>query len=222
MSATETQTSQDVDLGRLEDDAKARIAELEQQERRLALDALSDPELAAELASVQSERAAAEAQIRQAAMALEEIERREAQARADAEEAEREARLDRARKLEPRIEAAAKTFNERLVEGMVALREYHDLVVEQAGELGRPTGPAIGEHGLAFNSAVAFAMGQADIPRGLITLEALPRGRPQPLTRPQKGIKIQVAKAPAPRPVSPRELDDGGVEVVPGVVRRKL
>ncbi|HXW59240.1 MAG TPA: hypothetical protein VEJ23_07150 [Solirubrobacteraceae bacterium] len=173
--------TQSPDLERLERDARARIGELERQERRLSLDALADPAMAEELKDVQSQRAAALAAIRQAELARDEREHREVQAREEAERARLRAHFARARELQVEIDRVIKTVDKRLAEAMTALREYVALATTQQQELSaageRPprTPPWMG------NAVLAFAMQRADLPRGVIVLETT-RAAPGPLS----------------------------------------
>ncbi len=145
-------------------EAQARIAELEPRERELALDALGDPKLAEELRELQAQRAEAEGRIRQAILAREEIARREREAQDDAERAENEARAERARKLEPKILAAAEDFDKKLLDAMRAGAKVSELELERARELRRPTGPVVHRRRADFEAAISHAIQAAEMP----------------------------------------------------------
>ncbi len=84
--STATTVIQEPDrIDAFEADAQAKIAELEQQEARLSLDAINDPAMAQELADVRSERTSAESAVRQAALARKQLEQLEQQAADEAD-----------------------------------------------------------------------------------------------------------------------------------------
>jgi hypothetical protein len=178
--ATATHTPTQEALDELEREAQAKIRECEQEEQRLALDALSDPALAKELHSVQRKRADAEGEARQAQMAREEIARREAQAEAEADEAARDAALLEARELQVSRERAAAMVDKGaalLAEGLAVyaeVRERQTFALIRAGRNQLKAGES------AVQQAVVRALHDHDVPPGLIDWQGSHRLRARP------------------------------------------
>ena len=172
---TEDQT---VDLDRIEADATARLAELTEQRARLALDALVDADVQAELESVESEVSACEQAIQRVALARGEQGRREQAAAQAAEDERRQAALDRARGLQVERESAVRAIDSGLRKAATAWADYSRVCVDQQRELraaGRPDGgPAPSS---AIERALAKALEGAAAPPGMIDLPPL-SGRP--------------------------------------------
>jgi hypothetical protein len=179
---TATTTLDIAQLDRLASDAQGRLAELETDEARLSLDALTDEDAARELKNVQSERASALAAIRQAEMARAERDRREIEAAEAAEQERVAACIARARELQPQIEKSISVFDKKLLEAAKALADYCEMSTEQQQELSRAGERPPRMPQWAGNGAIAYALGLASVPRGIVGLEAIPT-RPQPLSQ---------------------------------------
>jgi hypothetical protein len=184
-----TATQSPPDLDKLEQDAHARIADCEQEEQRLALDALSDPTLAEELQGVQRKRADAEGQARQAQMARDEIGRREARAIEAAEQARRDEALADARVLEDERRAAAKAVDEAGAAYVKAIDAWADVRVRQEAALGRAHQRALKPTGDAVERALLRNMLDVGLPRGLLTIEGI-NTRPAPLAETDPGQPV--------------------------------
>jgi chromosome segregation ATPase len=166
-------------LDALESDARSRIGELEQEEGRLALDALSDDRLASELADVQSERRSAEDSLRQAALARAEIARRAQQAEdsAESDRVEREMAKARALALEYRecaakVDAATESYCAALAELATVYRDL-EMTTQRAGEKAlRPADSAI-------MASLVYYLRRAGVPGSFIQLGGIaPRAQP--------------------------------------------
>jgi len=154
-------------IDQLERDAREKIGGLEREEARLALDALNDDALGEELRDVQSQRASCEAQLRQAEMSRAEIARRQAEAAVDEEVKVRQGHLERARKVLPRLEAAAQAFDAKAAELMTALASYRTLDVALGGELAGAGVKYTKPYAEAPELALSVAMGRANMAGGM-------------------------------------------------------
>jgi hypothetical protein len=161
-----TTTTTDIDLDRLDSDAQAQIPELEQQEARLALDALTNPAMAEELKMVQSRRASALAQRRQVAMAREERDRQEVDAQRQAEAKVREkakAEADRCERelgtLAASVDAAASAYAAAVADyARVFAQREEALVAAGLREWGRGSQPGGLGAALRFHLHAAGAL----------------------------------------------------------------
>lgn len=165
---TAATTTDQVDLDQLEADAQARIAELDEQESRLALDALNDGALAQELRDVQSERAAAEGQLRQASKAREEVARREAQAAAEATEEARQKADREARRLQGPREQAAADWDAACAVLAEAGTRHARILIEQQQQLVKAGRKQLYPADSAYTAAMVCAMLAEDTPRGVL------------------------------------------------------
>jgi hypothetical protein len=179
MATTDTQTPALEQLDQLADDARARLEELDAEEARLSLDAHDDEGWEA-LRNVGVERASALSVIRRSELARSEAERREQQAIEDAERARCEKELARARKIDPRVRAAAEKIDSTAGEFAKALATYADLSGEQGSALQRAGERHLKPADSAFTAALVRAFFDADTPRGMIDLGGIPP-RPCPL-----------------------------------------
>lgn len=180
-TATHTTTP---DLQALARDAERRLVELREQRARLSLDALTDPEGAEgqELASVESETAAAERQLAHARLAGEERDRRESEAREHAEREQRQQGYERAQALQRDREAAAGKID-RGAKALAGALAVFDCVVREQDEAlkqaGRREGTRVRPD--AIESAVHAALQAAGVQRGALPLELRFHPRPQAL-----------------------------------------
>ena len=155
---TPTMTTPDIteiDLDAVEVDATDRREELREQQARLSLPALCDPEAASELANVQSELRAAELAIEQVAMAREERERREVEAAEQAEQAARDVAAREAEKRTKRLRALAKGLDETAQSYAAQLAEFHGVFEERKDFLVAARLREYGHGGSATGSLVA-------------------------------------------------------------------
>jgi hypothetical protein len=240
MSATDTPT---LDLDGLERDTNAKLAELRGRQQRLALPALTDPEAAAELATVQDEIGSAQRALEQVALARVQQRHLDEEALLDEAQARSDAHTARAVELQTVVEKSAAEFDKLLGQALAALKGHNDARFEQLQELSAAQGRVQKE---AFPNAVQGAVVYAMRAAGISTLERLggidlgpfPPKHPAPLAaRPALDL------SPVPRervPVRKREkareeaaaqafeaeqaaLGDGAVvEVAPGITQRKL
>jgi len=170
------------DLDALRREGHARLDELHARRRRLALDALKDPngEAAAEVARIESEIEAVGRGLRNIGLAEEEQERVESEAEREANEERRAKALREAADLQAQKREAAARVDEAALPFAQALTSFAkatadlNLALMRAGEntlVDLATGP---EH------ALRFAMREASTPLGMIefsgmTLRTQPR-----------------------------------------------
>lgn len=182
-SATATPTPTPVPdpsaIAAMETDARRRIGELEQEEARLALDALSDPQLAAELRDVQSERRAAEDTLRQAELARAEHERRAQQAAAEAEAARKGRELAQARKLAASYREDAAKVDEACAAYCRALKAFADDELDLQATLARGDESFRRPAGSAPTAALVYHMRAVGVPPSMIETQGInPRAMP--------------------------------------------
>ena len=153
------------------EDAERRLPELRLERQRLSLDAASDPQLAAELAEVESEVRNCELALERATLAAVERGRRDAESRDRAEAEAREAALQQARSLQSERERAARGIDSGARRLAAALADYDRICREQDVALAaadrRPSANAARMREMACQSAVAFALREASAPRVL-------------------------------------------------------
>ncbi len=181
-------TQEPVDLDALQTDAETRLAELLDQRQRLALDALTDAGVAAELRDVESEIAAAREALERVELARVENARREEEAQT-AEQAEyRRECLDRARELQAERERAARSVDSGFTKAAHALRDW-DRIATQQWQLLRSAGeehPAIAARPRSWvvEEALRHALIEAKLPHGIINFGAPARTqRPQSMSK---------------------------------------
>jgi hypothetical protein len=170
---TATATEQTVDLEALEEDAKRTLGELTEARARLALDALTDATVAAELEAVESEMRSCQDALERAQLAHGEQGRRAAAAAAEAAREARERAMERAQALQADRERAAVAVDEALGElarsvgAWLSTCDAQDVALEQSGR--RPVAVHARGRALALEAAFAFAM--RPMPRGILQLE---------------------------------------------------
>jgi hypothetical protein len=157
-----------VELDDLQRAAEQEIARLEIVEGEISFELLDDPSRRPELEAAQSQRAAALARVRQCELARSESDRRlhaEAQAEQQAKRAEA---LAAARKLAPRVLAAAEGVDEsaaRFAKSLATFSSLSAALDEQARAAGRRMPKAIPS---APQNALVQALVDAEVPRGLL------------------------------------------------------
>jgi len=168
-----TVTAAEPDLDALERDATARLGELHEQRSRLALDALIDSTVQAELESIESEIHACDAALERVQLARNERGRRDAAAAAQADRERREAALNRARARQSKVDALAAEWDslmERLAGITLELLRECDARDRDLGEAGRrPSASAPSMRATAL--AAAWVHHTRKVPRGVLQLE---------------------------------------------------
>jgi hypothetical protein len=175
------------DLDALESDAREQIESLNQQRQRIAPEALKDENVAAELRGLAGELAAAERTLDQVALARLENERRDQEAERDAEARRKAKALQRARELQNEREMAARRVDRGAKQLAVALHDLDAICESQRIDL-MEAGEARDSVRVlplpsSIESAIAFAMREANAPRGIINLPGAPVGREMPLAK---------------------------------------
>ena len=148
------------EFARIEQDAEARLVELDEQEKRMAPEALVDPRVAQELADVRSEKESAQRAIGQAR-----VDRRDERRQLEQAEAKRlQAAIERVAKVRSERDAAASKADAALAQAIKACvtfagkQEEVDLAEVDAGE--RQYGRGGSESGALVLAAVSFYMGE--------------------------------------------------------------
>jgi hypothetical protein len=163
----------DVDLETLEKDAKRTLGELTEARARLALDALTDATVAAELEDVESEIRSCEQVVERSRLAHGEKGRRAAAAAAEAAREARERAMTQARALQSDRERGAAAVDEALSElarqvaAWLGICDAQNRALEASGR--RPVAAHARGRALALDAAFAFAM--RVVPRGILQLE---------------------------------------------------
>jgi hypothetical protein len=127
-------TEHDVDLDALEREARAHVDELREDRARLALDALSDPDAAGELASCERRLADAEDALERVGLARLERGGRDVEACSQAERDRQTAALAAAGRLQGVRLKAAERVDRAAAEWVAAVVEYLSLSRQQVNE----------------------------------------------------------------------------------------
>src|ERR1019366_1133032 len=170
---TATATEQTVDLKALEEDAKRTLGELTEARARLALDALTDATVAAELEAVESEMRSCQDALERVGLAHGEQGRREAAAAAEAARAAREAAAARVAELTAELQTAGAEVDAAFATVAVAVGKWLGLA-EARDEESRAAGsrPGANAHALrAIQLDGAFRFGTRALPMGVLGLE---------------------------------------------------
>lgn len=172
-------TDQTVDLEALEEDAKRTLGELTEARARLALDALTDATVAAELEDVESEIRSCEQALERAQLAHTEKARRASEAAEKAAREAREAAAARVAELTAELQTAGAEVDAafavvcRTVEKWLALGEARDRESVAAGS--RPGANAHALRAIALDGA--FRFGIRALPMGVLGLEGFVQPR---------------------------------------------
>lgn len=197
-----------VDLGALAADATTRLAELEEQRLRLSPEALSDSEVAAELADIESAIVSCRQVLERVRLARVETERREHQAETDVRERARQECLAHARRLEGERRKAAAAVDKAAAVFATQLRAFDRITTEQEVQLRRA-----GERQAAdiarprswmFELALAHALRAAGLPRGALRVEALIGAEHVALSQIRPLAELD------PRPIEPEATGSNG------------
>jgi hypothetical protein len=163
-----------VDLDRLEEDATVRLGQLTEQRGRLALDALVDSAVHAELENVESEIRACQDALERMQLARAEQGGREVEAAAAADRHRREEALDRAAELQVARDAAARQVDVALSALSSQVAVWLKVVASQDRallEAGRPQSQGVRRgREIALEAAYCQAMGAL----GVLRLEGAP------------------------------------------------
>jgi hypothetical protein len=178
-TAPDTTTTEAIDLDALRASAEARLEQLREQAQRLSPESFTDDKIAAELADVESEMAAAQTAVDRIDRAHTEEERRAVQGEADAEKARRKQAMVEAGEWDAKKHEAAVAFDQHakaLAEDLSAYAESEMEIVRCMSRAGRKplwTPPS------AVVSGMLFAMQAANCPRGILNFEgANPKAAP--------------------------------------------
>jgi hypothetical protein len=159
-------------------EAHQRLVQLREQESRLSLDSLTDPDARARLDEVETGIASCELELRRAALAETERERREEEAKAQAEEARKAKLVAQADRLSARLPAAAQAVDHAAAQLARAVKAHHTIAQDElrlridAGSLA-PTVTL----GRPYDAALRHAMAVAGVDHAL---EPVPMGPPGP------------------------------------------
>ena len=169
----------EVDVDRILETALARFNELQERQAVLALDALTDPKAAKELATVEADLAVAEQTLRRTELAQGERARRERQAAIDAAEAGRAAALQRARELQAERVKLAKSIDRKLADLAADLAAYNTAAggqayaLRSAGVLGMEQAMGAQAKPWMLAGAITYACFKANVPPSFLPFKAL-------------------------------------------------
>ena len=132
---TTTAAVETVDLDAIETDTTQQVERLRERQQGLALDALTDPAAARELAKVKADLTSAELALEHVELARSERARREQEALDQAAQQGRDAALARARELQTEREKAARMFDSAAAKLAAALADLYRICGEQSNAL---------------------------------------------------------------------------------------
>lgn len=170
-----------VDLDALQKDAERRIEQLREQRMRLAPEALTDSEVAAELKAIEGEIANCEAALERMKLAWAEKDRRSRQEQADAEAERRTAAMRKARELEAERRRASRAVDSALRRFATALRSFGKTTTAQeralrAGGWSMEQSQAARPRPWTIEAAVMRAPWDASCPSNILRLESFNNG----------------------------------------------
>ncbi len=169
----------DIDPAALAVDAEDRLRQLREQRQRLALDALVDPMVAAELADVEAEIATAERAIERAMLAGQEKDRRQHEAAENAAREAREAAAARVVELTAALESAGRRVDAAFSEAATAVLEWLALGEERdRNSVAAGRRPGANAHALrAIQLDGAFRFATRGLPVAVLALEGFVQPR---------------------------------------------